>query len=139
MWTQHLVSLVASGQFRTQQDLVAALHSAGFSVTQSSVSRELSAQGVRKQSGRYVPASQGGLPPGILVHGGQASAGAPLVVLHTDPAAAPRLAQAIDRARIPGVMGSIAGDDTVFVACSREADLSGLARFVGVAVNGGAA
>jgi len=132
MWRQHLEQLVASGRYRTQEQLVAALESAGFSMTQGSISRELSAQGVRKVGGTYVPAHVGGLPPGIVVHGGEISAGGPIVVLHTDPAGAPRLAQAVDRARLPGILGTLAGDDTVFVACLPDADLSGLSRFVGV-------
>jgi transcriptional regulator of arginine metabolism len=132
MWKQHLNTLLASGTFRTQQALVAALADAGFDVTQSSVSRELSALGVRKVGGHYVPSHLAGLPPGVAVHSGFATAGGPLVVLHTNPAEAPLLGQAIDRAGLPGVVGTLAGDDTVFVACVVGADLSALGRFVGL-------
>jgi transcriptional regulator of arginine metabolism len=55
-----------------------------------------------------------------------------MVVLHTNPAEAPLLGQAIDNAGLPGVLGTLAGDDTVFVACIAGADLSHLQRFVGL-------
>ena len=132
MWREHLKNLVASGTFRTQQSLVLALSKAGFDVTQSSVSRELSSMGVRKVEGCYVPARRGGLPPGVAVHAGFSTTGGPLVVLHTNPAEAPLLSQAIDKAGLPGVLGTIAGDDTVFVACRVGSDLTALSRFVGL-------
>ena len=132
MWREHLNTLVASGGYRTQQSLVAALSEAGFDVTQSSVSRELNSLGVRKVGGRYVPARRGGLPPGVAVHAGFSTGGGPMVVLHTNPAEAPLLGQAIDNAGLPGVLGTLAGDDTVFVACIAGADLSHLQRFVGL-------
>lgn len=132
MWREHLKNLVASGTFRTQHSLVVALSDAGFDVTQSSVSRELTSLGVRKLGGCYVPAQRGGLPPGVAVHAGFTSGGGPLVVLHTNPAEAPLLGQAIDNAGLPGVLGTLAGDDTVFVACVAGADLSALSRFVGI-------
>lgn len=132
MWREQLKNLVASGTFRTQLSLVDGLAYAGFDVTQSSVSRELTALGARKLHGRYVPARRGGLPPGVAVHDGFTTAGGPLVVLHTNPAEAPLLGQAIDKAGLPGVLGTIAGDDTVFVACAAGADLSSIGRFVGL-------
>jgi transcriptional regulator of arginine metabolism len=42
-----------------------------------------------------------------------------LVVIRTLPGSAPAVARAIDLARLPGVLGTIAGDDTVFVAPAR--------------------
>ena len=138
MWQDALQDLVASTVFRTQQGLVDALHRAGHSVTQSSVSRELQAQGVRKVAGRYRPAKLGGLPPGVACHGADVSEGGPLVVLHTDPADAPRLGQAIDRAGLAGVLGTLAGDDTVFIALASGADPGVVTRFVGIGTSGGA-
>jgi transcriptional regulator of arginine metabolism len=43
-----------------------------------------------------------------------------LVVVRTAPGSAPAVARAIDLARLPGVLGTLAGDDTVFVAPARE-------------------
>ena len=132
MWQSFLSELVASGKYRTQQSLVRALSDANFDVNQSSVSRELSRQGVRKVEGYYLPRHFGGLPAGVAVHGAVASVGGSLLVLHTNPAEAPRLAQSVDRARLPGVMGTIAGDDTVFVACMSSADMDVIRQFLGL-------
>jgi transcriptional regulator of arginine metabolism len=132
MWKTKLNTLLQSGRFRTQSALVKALSESGFDVTQSSVSREIMVLGARKQSGYYVPARRGGLPPGIAVHTGVSSSGGPLVVLRTNPAEAPLLAAAIDSAALPGVLGTIAGDDTVFVACEAGVQLTTLGRFVGL-------
>ena len=112
-WKDHLLELVTSGAYRTQGELVSALDDKGFTVHQGSVSRELRSLGVTKVRGVYVvPDSTLGAP----VHDAQATAGGSLVVLRTDPAFAPVLGQAIDDAGLAGILGTIAGDDTVFVA-----------------------
>ena len=49
-----------------------------------------------------------------------------LVVIRTLPGSAPAVARAIDLARLPGVLGTIAGDDTVFVAPARGRGAAGL-------------
>ncbi len=132
MWQSFLSQLVASGAHRTQQSLVCALAEANFDVNQSSVSRELSRQGVRKVGGYYVPRHVGGLPPGVAVHGAVSSVGGSLLILHTNPAEAPLLGQSVDRSRLPGVLGTIAGDDTVFVACAPSADMDVIRQFLGL-------
>jgi transcriptional regulator of arginine metabolism len=59
------------------------------------------------------------------------SANRSLVVVRTHPGSAPAVARAIDLARIGGVLGTIAGDDTVFVAPSRERGAAALAARLG--------
>ena len=51
-----------------------------------------------------------------------------LVVLFTQPGAASTVARAIDLARLPECLGSVAGDDTIFVAPSRDSAAPELAR-----------
>jgi transcriptional regulator of arginine metabolism len=136
MWRTVLSELVASGRYGTQSDLVGALRDRGHDVNQSSVSRELRRQGVDKVRGRYVPVIVAGLPPTIEVTDARASVGGPLVVLRTRPAVAPLLASAIDAARVPGVIGTLAGDDTVFVACNSFDGLGALERFLGRRLDG---
>lgn len=114
-WREHLRDLVASRTCRTQRDLVVSLAKRGFEVHQGSVSRELQRLGATKIMGAYA------LPDGSLgapVHAVLVTAGGCLVVLRTDPAFASVLGQAVDDAGISGVLGTIAGDDTVFVATS---------------------
>ncbi len=130
MWQEELRDLITSGQYSTQSQLVRALGERGHVVNQSSVSRELRARHVDKVGGRYVLPVDAGLPDAIDVFEAQITTG-PLVVLRTVPAGAPMLAQVVDRARIPGVLGTLAGDDTVFVACADSIDLGPLSRFLG--------
>ena len=131
MWRTVLLDLIARGRYSTQSQLVQALEECGQTVNQSSISRELRARHIEKLDGRYVLPIEAGLPDAVDLFDVRISQGGPLVVLRTVPAGAPILAQAIDHARIPGVIGTLAGDDTVFIACGADQDLSGLSRFLG--------
>ena len=54
-----------------------------------------------------------------------------MIVLRTDPGQAQALAIAIDRAQVPDVAGTIAGDDTILVICRSHEGAQGVAqRFV---------
>jgi len=53
-----------------------------------------------------------------------------LVVVHTTPGAASAVALALDQARLPEVLGTLAGDDTVFVAPVQAASASRLNRIL---------
>lgn len=124
--------LVASRPIRTQQELAAALRERGIRATQATVSRDVAELGLVKagrQGGaaayavpaRLVEAEQGGeerlrrllrdLPVEIRESG-------QLLIVKTLPGSAHPIAAALDRARWPEVAGSIAGDDTVFVAAA---------------------
>jgi transcriptional regulator of arginine metabolism len=60
-----------------------------------------------------------------------------LVVLRTDPGQAQPLAIAIDRARLPEVVGTIGGDDTILVICrSAEQASAFTARLQRLAIRG---
>lgn len=119
---QQIVRILRDGHVRRQQDLARLLRTAGFEVTQSSVSRDLRDLGVLKASGRYV------LPPDEVsrTHGdfamlaqfvrGLRRAGPSLTVVRTTIGAAQSVAVAIDRAEWPEVAGTISGDDTIFIA-----------------------
>ncbi|HEX7623335.1 MAG TPA: arginine repressor, partial [Anaeromyxobacteraceae bacterium] len=50
-----------------------------------------------------------------------------LVVVRTHPGSAPAVARAVDLARLPDLLGTIAGDDTVFIAPVRERGARALA------------
>ena len=60
----------------------------------------------------------------------------PLVVLRTAPGAAHVIASAIDLGFVPGVVGTVAGDDTIFVAC-RDATALGRLRTLLESIRGG--
>ncbi len=131
--------LIRGRKVATQEDLRALLSDRGFDVTQGTLSRDLARLGARR-----APGAEGGtvyeLPvegptvaqPGLLealdpLVRGVRDNGA-LVVVHTTPGAAPAVALALDQARLPEVLGTIAGDDTVFVAPMQAASASRLTR-----------
>ena len=137
---QHIVELLAHHEVRSQTELSQLLAQRGVQVTQATLSRdldELDAVKVRAPSGTLVyavPGEGGDRTPhparepaaagarlarlcGELLVSAEASAN--LVVVRTPPGAAQFLASAIDKAELPAVLGTIAGDDTVLVI-SRE-------------------
>jgi len=109
---------------RSQGDLARELRQRGFGVTQSSVSRDLREMGVAKVEGRYVlgrdlgkaPSALGGLHAVAGFVSGTDTAGPNLLVVRTTSGAAQTVALAIDAERWPEVVGTVAGDDTMFVA-----------------------
>jgi transcriptional regulator of arginine metabolism len=116
-----LVKIIREQAVGRQAELVAMLRKHGHAATQSSVSRDLRELGVAKQGDRYV------LPEsGIAVKNDFSTlrqfvrevqtAGTNLTVLRTTIGAAQSVAVAIDTARWPEVIGTISGDDTIFIA-----------------------
>jgi len=132
---QTIVELLTRHAVRSQTELGELLAEAGLHVTQATLSRdlvELDAIKVRSATGALVyavPAEGGDRTPRPAAETGasarltrlctdflvSAQASRNLVVLRTPPGAAPLLASAIDKAELPEVLGSIAGDDTVLV------------------------
>jgi transcriptional regulator of arginine metabolism len=104
-----------------QTELVALLRKQGHVATQSSVSRDLRELGVAKMGDRYV-LPETALPPrndfSTLKQfvSGRLTAGTNLTVLKTTVGSAQSVAVAIDTARWPEVVGTISGDDTIFIA-----------------------
>src|SRR5918999_2586693 len=122
--------LIAAGGVHTQAELVAALRSRGVEVTQATISRDLAGLGVVRgfRGGRLTYL----LPDDMTDGTGAAEArlrrlladlpltigeAPPLVVLRTSPGAANAIASSIDLSQWDEVVGTIAGDDTIFVAC----------------------
>jgi transcriptional regulator of arginine metabolism len=107
---------------RKQDELVRLLRREGHEVTQSSISRDLRELGVLKASGRYLPPAEAtshvNSDFGMLRQfvRGLATAGTSLIVLKTTVGAAQSVAAAIDKAEWPEVVGTISGDDTIFLA-----------------------
>ncbi|MCA9635008.1 MAG: arginine repressor [Myxococcales bacterium] len=129
--------LIAAGAYRTQGELADALRGAGWEVTQSSISRDIRALGLEKIDGVYVTPAQlaleaGAGAAGITLPWGHVRslvrAGDNMIVLRTDVATAQQVAAAIDAAPWEGVAGTIAGDDTVFVATASRAASDALCR-----------
>ncbi len=114
-----LLNLVRVLPVSTQGELARQLARAGFAATQSSVSRDLEELGVVKQDGRYVlpRAAKGPAARGLLQLMG---AGDVLVVAKCEPGLASSIAVEIDRASLPEIVGTLAGDDTIFIAVAER-------------------
>ena len=112
---QKILNLIRARRIGTQQELTAMLERAGFVATQSSISRDLEELGVVKHHGHYsLPrATDGAASRGL--HGLE-PAGDCLVVVKCEPGLASAVAVEIDRASIPEIVGTLAGEDTVFIA-----------------------
>ncbi len=128
-----IVTTLSSAEVRSQSELAALLAADGIEVTQATLSRDLEELGAVKLRGAdggvgcYVVPEDGSPLRGVsggtarlsrllneLLVGTDATGN--LAVLRTPPGAADYLASAIDRAALPCVVGTIAGDDTIFVA-----------------------
>lgn len=124
-----LLELIAAQPVHSQAELRDLLAARGTEVTQTTLSRDLRELGVVKGPGGYASpeAAQG---VAVATGGGtaleralaqwlrRATAAQNQVVLITPPGGAQALGLALDRARIPGVVGTLAGDDTVLVVCT---------------------
>ncbi len=115
--------LIATGTPRNQSELVDALQEQGFAVTQATVSRDLTAMGVKKDGSRYLlsnrPVDHGYLARTLSAYVESFSSSGNLVVLRTPPGAAQVVAAALDGSDLEGIIGTVAGDDTVLVVATR--------------------
>ena len=128
--TEALRELLASATLSTQEELAEALLSEGFPSTQSTISRDLKRLSAIKgtdasgntiyrlpeQSAVAVRSAISNRNLGALLlsinHNGS------MIVIHTPPGSANLLARHLDVTKPDGILGTIAGDDTVFVAPS---------------------
>lgn len=115
---QAILDLVATRTITRQSELVELLQARGIEATQSSVSRDLRELGITKlaegycQVGSDEPAID--LPEDFVRE--VATAGNNLTVIKTATGAAQRVALFFDRSGWPEVVGTVSGDDTIFVA-----------------------
>lgn len=136
-----ILELISTRAIRTQEELAEALAAEGWEVTQSSVSRDIAALRLVKVDGAYrrpvsveIPSdpNERRIADGVLT---AEAAGDALVVVHTPAGEANRVAVALDRLAWPEVAGTIAGDDTIFVAvkgpAARRRVLDALGRLTG--------
>jgi transcriptional regulator of arginine metabolism len=122
-----ILRLVRGRPVRSQEELQALLRRRGFAVAQPTLSRDVRHLGLARTPTGYAAPSH----PSLFVPGDQRAetldqrlrlsvlsvqAAGTLVILRTPPAGADPIARAIDEAGLPDIAGTIAGDDTVFVA-----------------------
>lgn len=116
-----IVNIISSTQIGRQDELVTLLGESGYSVTQASVSRDLDDLGVVKVNGFYAqPQRQpNGFGLGLF---SLETAGPSMVVAKCASGLASASAVRIDAAKIKKIVGTIAGDDTIFIAVKDEKD-----------------
>jgi transcriptional regulator of arginine metabolism len=108
-----ILRLLEDHPIADQGDLLLRLAAEGQELTQSTLSRRLKRLGVQKLQGRYRRAEAGAQ----ILRGVHLSEVPPnLLVLRTAPGFAQALGLSLDADPVPGQMGTLAGDDTVFVA-----------------------
>lgn len=109
-----LLSLIKAKPFGSQAELRDSLERAGVAATQSSLSRDLEELGIVKHRGHYmVPKSNGAARRGLL---SLDLSGENLVIARTEPGLASAVAVEIDAAVLSEIVGTLAGEDTIFVA-----------------------
>jgi transcriptional regulator of arginine metabolism len=124
-----ILRLVRERALGTQAEVADALHSEGIEAVQTTVSRDIAQLGlvkVRNAEGRLVYALPGAddlsrlseLTSALRRWAVSLAPSANLVVIGTPAGFAAALADAIDAARLPDVAGTVAGENTIFVAAS---------------------
>lgn len=110
-----ILELIRTRRIKKQENLADLLTEEGFQVTQSSVSRDLIELGIVKIDGHYsVPAptrSNSGV--GFI---SLSPAGDNLLVAKTETGMASAVCVRLDNAQLEGIVGTIAGEDTIFIA-----------------------
>ncbi|MBQ6129392.1 MAG: arginine repressor [Lachnospiraceae bacterium] len=124
---QKIMEIIQGSEVETQEELAGLLRAAGFDVTQATVSRDIKQLNLHKipsSSGRqcYAPSNarevfDAGRLEGILRAGFVSmEAASNILVVKTVSGMAMAVAAAIDALAIPGMVGCIAGDDTIMCA-----------------------
>ena len=122
-----LLTMIQRRKLSTQGELVEGLASLGIRATQSSVSRDLEELGIVKVQGHYAPPGLArGFGPRGLLH--LEPAGDALIVASCEPGIASAVSVEIDKAELPGIVGTIAGDDTVLAVCTDHKQAKALVR-----------
>ena len=139
---EEIVKIVREQTVHSQDELLSILRKRGFKVTQPTLSRDIRDLGLAKTAGGYV--LPGELPPvALFVPRGEerlehllhdsiifAEAAGNLVVLKTPPAAAQPVASALDATPPEDCLGTVGGDDTIFVAFRHPASATDFAHHV---------
>nr|WP_298716668.1 hypothetical protein [uncultured Steroidobacter sp.] len=123
-----ILRIIGESTVRNQDELVKILRKQGFDATQSSVSRDLRELGVAKAGDRYIlPAQDAAALNNPFAAVAKfvleiKTAGPSLTVLKTMTGAAQSVAVAIDSSEWPEVVGTLSGDDTIFIATDEPKD-----------------
>src|SRR5205814_5365288 len=135
-----IVNIVREQTLHSQDELLAILRKRGFKVTQPTLSRDIRELGLAKTPAGYViPGDLATVTPIVSLKRVEhllrdsvifAEAAGNLVVLKTPPAAAQPVASALDATPPEDALGTVGGDDTIFVAFRHSASATAFAAHV---------
>ena len=114
-------SLVRAEEIRTQKELVDRLQALGFDCTQATVSRDIAEMGfVKSDGGFYALAEDLALKRLVGELALFVDAAQNIVVVKTRSGSASMLGEVIDNADVEGIVGTIAGDNTIMIVAKTE-------------------
>jgi transcriptional regulator of arginine metabolism len=103
-----ILEVVNRGSVHTQQEIAAALARKGVRATQATISRDIQELGLVRSGGGY--RSSAALVRELVL---SVEVIEPMAVIRTPPGTANMVARRIDEAALPGIAGTVAGDDTI--------------------------
>ena len=135
-----IAQALEDGRIRSQKYVVKILAKSGIEVTQATASRDLEQLGaVRGMNSRgeivyQLPETNQGRLDDLTLGVAEASR---IIVIKTPPGAAQLIAGRLDRAHLRGVIGTIAGDDTIFTACDKTTPIRTIREGILLIASGG--
>ena len=124
-----ILDVVNRGTAHTQQDIAAALARRGMRTTQATISRDIQELGLVRSGEGY--RSSASLVRELVL---SIELVEPVAVIRTPPGTANLVARRIDEAALPGVAGTVAGDDTIIAVLRKPSAGRALKELLG---NGG--
>jgi transcriptional regulator of arginine metabolism len=112
---QAILTLVNRGGVHTQQELAEALARRGLRTTQATISRDIQELGLVRSVSGY--RSSAALVRELVL---SIELVEPVAVIKTPPGTANLVARRIDEAALPGVAGTVAGDDTIIAVLRKR-------------------
>jgi transcriptional regulator of arginine metabolism len=112
---QAILTLVNRGGVHTQQELAEALARRGLRATQATISRDIQELGLVRSVSGY--RSSAALVRELVL---SIELVEPVAVIKTPPGTANLVARRIDEAALPGVAGTVAGDDTIIAVLRKR-------------------
>ena len=110
-----ILDVINRGAVHTQQEIAQALARRGIHATQATVSRDIQELGLVRSGSGY--RSQAALVRELVL---SVEVVEPMAVIRTPPGTANLVARRIDEAALPGIAGTVAGDDTIIAVLRRR-------------------
>jgi transcriptional regulator of arginine metabolism len=122
---EKIKELINTGRFSAQEDIIKALEAAGFGVTQPTLSRDLKEMSVIREHSRTgvfyaFPKVSDGYKSVFMSSIKSLKCAANIVVISCETGTAQAVCTLIDKLSLVHIVGTIAGDDTIFAACSSD-------------------